>query len=102
MMSRHNWFLGILFSMAAWGALINPPPYIAIAILFFLTVLKLLPSEETLIKIKRCFNWQINGGIKRAIILTSLLIICLIVPQVETNMAKLFTSPIAHLKNNLK
>lgn len=92
MMSRHNWFLGILFSMAACGTLINPPPYAAIAVLFLL-----LASEEMLIK--RCFNWQINGGVKGVIILTSLIIMCLIVPQVETNMAKLFTSPIAHLKN---
>ncbi len=99
-MSRHNWFLGILFSMAACGALINPPPYVAIAVLFFLTGLILLLSEEMLIK--RCFNWQINGGIKGVIILTSLIIMCLIVPQVETNMAKLFTSPIAHLKSPQK
>ncbi len=100
MMSRHNWFLGILFSMAACGALINPPSYVAIAVSFFLTGLILLASEEMLIK--RCFNWQVNGGIKGVIILTSLIIMCLIVPQVETNMAKLFTSPIAHLKSPQK
>ncbi len=100
MMSRHNWFLGILFSMAACGALINPPLYVAIAMSLFLTGLILLLSEEMLIK--RCFNWQINGGIKGLIILTSLIIMCLIVPQVETNMAKLFTSPIAYLKSSQK
>ena len=84
--------------MATCGALINPPPYVAIAVLFFLTGLILLLSEEMLIK--RYFNWQINGGIKGIIILTSLIIMCLIVPQVETNMARLFTSPIAQLKND--
>ncbi|MGB5636641.1 MAG: hypothetical protein WBM44_22780 [Waterburya sp.] len=99
MILRLNWFLGILFSMAGFGALMNPPPYMAIAMLFFLIGLMLLPPEDRLIK--RYFNWQINGGIKGVIILTSLIVICLIIPQVETNMAKLFTSPTAHLKDKL-
>lgn len=98
MMSRLNWFIGMLFMMSAFGALMNPPPYIAIAILFFLIGLILSPSVDKLIK--RYFNRQINGGIKSAIILVSLLIICLIVPQVETNGA-LFTSPTAYLKETL-
>lgn len=96
MMLRLNWFLGMLFTMAAFGALMNPPPYVAIALLFFLIGLILLPSIDKLIK--RYFNWQINGGIKGAIILVSLIVICLIVPQVETNPAKLFTNPTAYLK----
>ncbi len=95
MMLRLNWFLGMLFTMTAFGALMNPPPYVAIALLFFLVGLILLPSIDNLIKLN--FNWKINGGIKGAIVLTSLIIMCLIVPQVETNMA-LFTNPTAYLK----
>lgn len=96
MMTRLNWFLGMLFIMAAGGALINPPPYIAIALLFFLTSLMILPAKDKLIK--RYFKWQIKGGIKGGIVLVSLILICLITPQVETNTTKLFTSPIAHLQ----
>lgn len=95
MMLRLNWFLGMLFTMAAFGALMNPPPYVAIALLFFLVGLILLPSIDNLVKLN--FSGKINGGIKGAIVLTSLIIMCLIVPQVETNMA-LFTNPTAYLK----
>lgn len=92
MVSRFNWFLGTLFFAAAFGALMNPPPYIAIAVLFFLIGLILLPSTDKLTK-QYC-NWQIKGGVKGTIILTSLIIICLIVPQVETNPARFSIRPV--------
>lgn len=95
MMLRLNWFLGMLFTMATFGTLMNPPPSVAIAFLFFLIGLILLPFIDNLIK-HHC-SWKINGGIKGTIVLTSLIIMCLIVPQVETNMA-LFTNPTANLK----
>ena len=83
MISRFNWFVGTLFLMAAFGALMNPPPYIAIASLFFLIGLMLLPSTDKLTQ--KYFQWQIKGGIKGTIILISLIIICSIVPQVNPN-----------------
>ena len=94
MISRFNWFLGTLFSIAAFGALMNPPLYIAIAPLFLLMVV-LLPASKSS---RGYFNWQIRGGIKGTIVLVSLIAICLIVPQVETNTAKLFTRPTDWLK----
>lgn len=69
--------------MAAFGALMNPPPYIAIAMLFLTIGLLLLPSTDKVIK--KYFQWQIKGGIKGTVVLISLIVICLIVPQVETN-----------------
>ena len=96
MISRFNWFLGTLFSIAAFGALMNPPLYIAIAPLFFLIGLMLLPPTGK--STRPYFNWQIRGGIKGTIILVSLIVICSIVPQVETNTAKLFTRPTDLLK----
>ena len=99
MISRFNWFLGTLFLMAAFGALMNPPPYIAIALLFLLMGLVLLPPTDKLTR--RYFDWQIQGGIKGTIVLVSLIIICLIVPQVETNTAKLFARPTDFLKFNI-
>lgn len=96
MISRFNWFLATLFLMAAFGALMNPPLYIAIAPLFFLIGLVLLPPTDKLTR--RYFNWQIRGGIKGTIVLVSLIVMCLIVPQVETNTAKLFTRPTDLLK----
>ncbi|MCC0176758.1 hypothetical protein I4641_07175 [Waterburya agarophytonicola K14] len=86
MISRFNWFLGTLFLMAAFGALMNPPPYIAIAILFFLIGFVLLPPTDKLTR--KYFQWKIKGGTKGTLVLMSLIIICLIVPQVETNPGK--------------
>ena len=97
MISRFNWFVGTLFLMAAFGALMNPPPYIAIAFLFFVMGLVILPSTDKLTQ--RYFNWQIRGGVKGTIVLVSFIIICSIVPQVETNTAKLFTRPTDRLKS---
>ncbi|MGD1918339.1 MAG: hypothetical protein ACFCAD_05300 [Pleurocapsa sp.] len=94
MVSRFNWFIGTLFLAAAFGALMNPPPYIAIAILFFSIGLVLLPPTDRLTK--KYFNCQIKGGIKGTIILTSLVIICLIVPQVDTNPARFSIRPSEH------
>lgn len=94
MISRFNWFLGILFFLAAFGALMLPL-YVAIAPLFFLMVVLLPPTDKLT---RRYFNWQIRGGIKGAIVLVSLILICSIVPQVETNTAKLFTRPTDLLK----
>lgn len=100
MVSRCNWFLGMLFLMAAFGSLMNPSPYVAIAVLFFLMGLILLPVVDRLFK--QYFKWQIHGGIKTMVILSSLVIICLIVPQVETNTLRLFKNPIAYLEDSLK
>ena len=76
----------------------NPPPYVVIALLFFLVGMMLLPTTDKL-TCSYC-NWRIKGGIKGTIILVSLIIVCLIVPQVETN-AEIFTSPIEDLKHRL-
>ena len=92
LMSRFNWFIGTLFLMAAFGALMNPSPYIAIAILFFFIGLVLLPSTDKLTQ--KYFDWQVKGGVKGIIVLTSLVIICLIVPQVETNPARFSIRPV--------
>ncbi|MEM7760698.1 MAG: hypothetical protein AAF298_21585 [Cyanobacteria bacterium P01_A01_bin.40] len=100
MVSRFNWFLGMLFLMAAFGSLMNPAPYVAIALLFFLMGLILLPAVDKLIR--QYFQLQINGGIKSIVILTSLVVVCLIVPQVEPNTSKLFTNPIAYLEGSIE
>ena len=91
MISWLNWFTGTLFFTAAFGALMNPPPYVAIAILFFLMGLVLLPPTDRLTE--TYFNWQIKGGVKGTVVLICFIIICLIVPQVETDTAKLFNCP---------
>ncbi len=91
MASRFNWFIGTLFFAAAFGALMNPPPYIAIAFLFFSIGLVLLPPTDRLTR--KYFDWQIKGGIKGTIVLTSLIVICLIVPQVETNPDRFSIAP---------
>jgi|GEM_PF-2683285 len=132
MISRCNWFLGIVFLTAAFGALINPSLYIAISLLFFLIGLLLLPPTDKLtcsysnqrspagtfvcrtyaqivarrlatrMRCARCAgDWQIRGGIKATVILASLITICLIVPQVETNTA-IFMSPVDSLKNQTR
>ncbi len=100
MILRLNGFLVMLFLTAAFGSLMNPPPYIAIAILLFLMGLVLLPAVDKLMQ--QYFQRQIKGGIKSIIILTSLLIICIIVPQVDTNTSRLFANPIDDLKVDSK
>lgn len=97
MIYRLNWLIGTLFFMAAFGALMNPPPYIAIAVLFFMMGLVLLPPIDKLSQ--QYFNWKIKGGTKGTVILISFIIICLIVPQVETDPAKFSTSPIDRISD---
>ena len=92
MISRFNWFVGTLFLMAAFGALMNPPPYIAIATLFFLNGLVLLPATDRLTQ--KYFQWQIEGGVKGAIVLICLVVVFLIVPQVETDTARFSIDPV--------
>lgn len=91
MISRRHWFLGAVFLTTAFGIIIKPSFYMAIALVFCLMV-----------QLSSNFNWLvkggIKGGIKGTIVLLSLIVFCLIVPQVETNTA-LFTSPIDNLKN---
>lgn len=99
MISRCNWLIAIIFLTAAFGALINPPSYIAIALLLFLIALMLLPRIEQ--QTNSYLNWQLQEDIKRTIILFSLIVFCLIVPQVETNTA-IFTSPMENFKNELR
>ena len=93
MNSRCN--VNTVFFAAALGALISPVAYIAIAL--FSTIAIFLPTMDKLTR--NYFSWH-EGGIKRAVVLASLLVFCSILPQVETNAA-VFTSPIEDLKNNL-
>lgn len=97
MISRRHWFLGIAFLTAAFGAVINPSPFLAIALLFCLASLSLFPIRNQLSS--NYLNLGVKGGVKGAIVLLSLIAMCLLVPQVETNTA-VFTSPINHLKNH--
>lgn len=99
MISRCNWFIGIVFLSTALGTLVSPSPYIAITLLFLLISMILLPTTDKWAN--RYFDWQTKIGIKRTIVLVSLIIICLIVPQVETNAA-IFTSPLENFKNHLR
>lgn len=90
--SRLNWFVGALFFVAAFGALISPPPYIAIALLSCMIGSVFLPlSDESP---QRYFNWQVKGGTKGTIILVSFIFICLVIPQVETDPARFSNRPI--------
>ena len=89
-------FVSSVFFAAAFGALMSQAAYMAIALLFS-TVTIFLPTMD---KLTRNYSSWHEGGIKRAVILASLLMFCSILPQVETNTA-VFTSPIEDLKNNL-
>lgn len=97
MIARLNWFVGTLFLIAAFGALMNPPPYIIISTLFFIMGLVLLPSTNKITK--QYLNWEIRGGTKGAIVLISFIIICLIVPQVETDPSKFSHRLADHIEN---
>ena len=81
MISSLNWFLGILFFMAFFAAMMNPPPYVLLAAIFLVMGLALSPPTSKLTKQK--FNWEINGGTKTAVILIGFILIYLFVPQVE-------------------
>ena len=95
MISRFNWFI-IICSIATLTALINPSFYGAIAILFLtFSSVVLLPNNLK----KRYYNWQIRGGVRKTIVLASLIVICLIIPQVETDMAKFSVSSMAQIKS---
>lgn len=87
--SRLNWFLGTLFFMACFAALMNPPPYVVMATLFLVMGLVLLPPTSRITK--QQFNWEINGGTKTAVILVGFILVYLFVPQVETK-----PSPFSH------
>lgn len=88
MISRRYWYLGTAFATAALSVLFNPASVMAIALCSLgLTLL--------------ACNWCVKGGIQGGIVLLSLIFMCLIVPQVETNTA-LFTSPIDRLKSDLR
>ena len=77
--------LGMLFLMACFAALINPPPYILISGIFLIMGLVLLPPTSKITK--RRLNWEIKGGIKTIVVLVGFSLVCLVVPQVnlETN-----------------
>jgi hypothetical protein len=79
--SYFNKSLGIVFFMACFGALMNPPPYILIGLIFLLMGLIVLPSISRLTQQK--LNWEIKGGTKSTVVLVGFLLICLIVPQVN-------------------
>jgi hypothetical protein len=86
MIPHRHWFLGAVCLTTAFGTLIKPSFYMAIALVCLM------------VQLSSNFNWRVKGGIKGTIVLLSLIVMCLIVPQVETNTA-LFTSPIDNLKN---
>ena len=93
LMSRFNWFV-IPCSIATTTALINPSFYDAIAILFLgLFSLVLLSSLG-----KQDFNWHI-GGIRKTIALVSLILMCIIIPQVETDLSKFSVGAIVQTKS---
>lgn len=73
--------LGMLFLMACFGALMNPPPYILIGVVFLLMGLVLLPSTNKITKQK--LNWEIKGGTKAVVVLVGFMLVCLVVPQVN-------------------
>lgn len=85
--------------MAAFGALMNPPPYVAIAILFFSIGLILLPPTDKLTQ--KYWQWRIKGGVKGTIVLVCLVVICLIVPQVETKPQRFSIRSVENLRNSL-
>ena len=93
MISRFNWFI-IPWAIATTTALINPSLYDAIAIFLGFSSIVLLSSNLE----KRYFNWRI-GGIRKTIVLASLIIMCLIIPQVETDLAKFSVSAIEQIKS---
>ncbi len=73
--------LGMLFLMACFAALMNPPPYILIGTIFLLMGLVLLPSTNRLTR--QQFNWTINLKTKSIIVLVGCILIYLVVPQVD-------------------
>jgi H+/Cl- antiporter ClcA len=76
-----NKSLGMLFLIACFVALINPPPYLLIGLIFLLMGLVVLPSNARFTEQK--FDWKIKGGTKATIVLACFCLICLIVPQVN-------------------
>lgn len=73
--------LGLLFLMACFGALMNPPPYILIGITFLLMGLVLLPSTNQLTQ--KQLGWKINPKTKSIIVLLGCILIYLVVPQID-------------------
>jgi multisubunit Na+/H+ antiporter MnhB subunit len=85
--SYFNKSLGMLFFMACFGALMNPPPYILIGLIFLLMGLIVLPSTNKLTQQK--LHWEIKGGTKTAVILVGFLLVCLVVPQVNLDVTSI-------------
>jgi hypothetical protein len=96
MISPRHWFLSIIFLTAVLSVLVVPSISVAIALTFCLLGVSLFPMSNQL---SHNLDWGVKGGIKGRIVLLSLIAMCLIVPQVETNRL-VFTSPIDHLKNS--
>ncbi|MEL6929644.1 MAG: hypothetical protein AAFO95_13530 [Cyanobacteria bacterium J06600_6] len=99
MISRHNWFFGIASLTAVFCASVDSlrPQAIAILLVFLSLVLLATISKSA----SNDFNYQIQGNIRSTVILISLIVICLIIPQVETDMAN-FRSPINNLENRTR
>ena len=91
--------LGMLFLMACFGALMNPPPYVLIGMIFLLMGLVLLPSTNKITKQK--LNWQIKGGTKAVVVLVGFMLVCLIVPQVNLDTTS-FSTNYLNQKESLK
>ena len=90
-----NRSLGMLFLMACFAALMNPPPYILIGSIFLVMGLVLLPSTNQITQQK--LNWQIKGGTKATIVLVGFLLVCLVVPQVGLETSS-FSTNYSHLE----
>ena len=92
-MLRFNWFV-IPCSIATITALLNQSVYEAIAIFFLgLSAVVLLSSNLG----KQYFNWQ--RGIRKTIVLVSLIVMCIIIPQVETDLSRFSISAIVEAKS---
>ena len=85
--------VGILFLMACFAALMNPPPYILIGTIFLLMGLVLLPSTDQLTQ--QQFNWKIGSKTKSIIVLVGCILIYLVVPQIDPE-----PSPYSNLRNS--
>ncbi|MEO1341478.1 MAG: hypothetical protein AAFV28_10145 [Cyanobacteria bacterium J06635_13] len=97
MISRYYLLITTAFLTAIISAWVNFDLYLAIALGLLALALLFLASAN--ISSQNYANWNTQGGIKETVIVISLVVFCLLVPQVETNIAT-FTSPIEDLKHH--
>ncbi|MEL6911796.1 MAG: hypothetical protein AAFO85_16540 [Cyanobacteria bacterium J06598_4] len=97
MISRYYLLITTAFLTAIVSPWINFDLYLAIALGLLTLALLFLASANS--SNQNYANWSIQGGIKETVVVISLVVFCLLVPQVETNIAT-FTSPIKDLKHH--